>query len=179
MLKKLSLALLWLLFPPLFLVLAFVWKMPRMAARIILFVVAPITLVMLLATGVDLYNRYHQYVDRGSRSEIESKTGLKFPRYRTIDKREIIFKYPRGLDFTMKYKVQLDTARIREFYQAIETTAQPTAIDTLHMRPPGWRINSDGNYDFYDSGINHPDQQFLDITIDKSMHQATIVYGEW
>ena len=178
MLKKIALSVFWLVFPPLFLVLAFLWKMPRMVPRIILFVVAPLTLLVLLAVGLDLYMRYHQYVDRGSRSEIEMKTGVEFPRYRTIEKRKRVPYPSRFRDFEIGYKVQLDTKGIRDFYQAIEVSARQ---ETESLKPQRniWSITPEGKYYFHDAGIDDPDQEFLTVTIDTSLHQASIAYGVW
>lgn len=178
MLKKITLSVLWLVFPPLFLLLAFVWKMPRMVPRIILFVVAPLTLLVLLAGGLDLYIRYHQYVDRGSRSEIEMKSGVEFPRYRTIEKRKRVPLPARFRDFTIEYKVQLDTTCIRDFYQAIEASARQET-DSLKPQRNTWSITPEGKYFFHDAGIDDPDQEFITVIINPSLHQADIEYGEW
>ena len=82
--RLLALVLAWLVFSPLFLFLSIRWKKPKLIPRIILTTIAPLTLVVLFFVSWGSYDYYYYNIKRGSRSEIEAKTGLNFPKYKTI-----------------------------------------------------------------------------------------------
>lgn len=178
MLKTITLAVFWLIFPPLFLILSFVWKIPRKVFRILLFFVAPLTLLVLFAVSAQVYAHYYYLVERGSRKEIETRTGLQFPDYQTIEKRRFLSGPSLSGDFTVQYVIRLDTAGIQEFYSDIEALI-PDGADSLQVQASHWTLNGKDGYSFYDAGTDHPDQEFLSVTILKSRAQAVIEYGSW
>lgn len=113
---KLSiLFLFWVLFPPFFLIISFFWEMPRKIWRIVLTLIAPLCLLLVIICSVWVYQNYHVYGERGSRKEIESKTGIKFPKYQKVEKRHFTYGSAFGGDFTMEYSLQFDTVNIGTF----------------------------------------------------------------
>jgi hypothetical protein len=161
----------WLLFPPLFLLFSIIWNIPKKMARIILTIVAPLTLVLLLFVSYITYRNYYFYIERGSRSEIETKTEIKFPDYETVERAHFQGHVSFTGDFTMHYSIKLDTTNIKDFYNRINTQIQRQNIST------GWSINDDGHYSFSHIANNTDEHQTLDLNIDKNTALVEIQYG--
>ena len=161
----------WLLFPPLFLLFSIIWNIPKKMARIILTLVAPLTLVLLLFVSYITYSSYHFYIERGSRSEIETKTGIKFPDYKTVERAHFKGRVSFTGDFTMHYSIKLDTTNIQDFYNRINAQIQKQNIST------GWSIHEDGHYSFSHIAKNTKEHQTLDLNIDKNTALVEIKYG--
>jgi len=161
----------WLLFPPLFLLFSFIWNIPKKMARIILTLVAPLTLVFLQFISYITYSNYNIYIERGSRSEIETKTRIKFPDYETVERTHFKGRVSFTGDFTMHYSIKLDTTNIQDFYNRINAQIQQQNIST------GWSINEEGHYSFSHIAENTEEHQALDLNIDKNTALVEIQYG--
>ncbi len=178
-LKKSSLIFFWFIFPPLFLVFSIIWKSPKLVGRIILTIVAPLTLLTLIVGFLWVREYYSYNFKRGNRSEIEAKTGLKFPDYQIIEKRHS--KFGMGMafnsDYSRVYSVKLDTTDIQEFYDLIEGQIKIYEEQKGENEFIYWSKNQDGSYFFNHFDFNDSDDQTLQITIDKKSSIAEIEYG--
>jgi hypothetical protein len=172
-LKTSTLILSWIVFSPLFLFLSAEWKRPKLIGRIMLTIIAPVTLLTLSFVTWHGYEYYYYQVKRGSRSEIEAKTGIDFPEYKTIEKRRRAYEPSFNGDFTMNYSVQLDTTDIDQFYKHIrEAISYKNVVknDSLYFY---WDIDFNGNFFF-----NHNDfQENLDLQINNKTGEMKITYG--
>lgn len=175
-LQKLTLIFFWLIFPPLFLVFLFIWKMPKLAIRLILTVIAPLTLIVLFVGLFQLQQYYYYHFERGSRAEIEAKTGLKFPDYTTVEKRHFTFEPGFNGDFSMEYTVKFDTANIQNFYLQIDKKLQEP--EKQNSSTIYWSLENDGNYFFNHFDPEDEDDQTLELHIDKKNAQIRISYGQ-
>jgi hypothetical protein len=117
--KIIALILMWILFSPLFLILSIKWSMPKLVPRIILTTLAPLSVLIIFFCSWGCYEYYYFHIKRGSRPEIEAKTGMEFPRFKTIERREMLYGPIFFRAFKMDYTVQLDTTNVDKFYQQI------------------------------------------------------------
>ncbi len=177
--KSLVLFVFWLVFPPLFLLFSFIWKIPRLAYRFIFTLLAPVTLFFLFLCSIMAYVYYDCFIVRGSRTEIETKTGLDFPDYRTVERRRFEDYFSFNGDYTITFSVKIDTVGIQDFYNQIEKQIE------LHNKEKredsNWDFDIDGNYSFSSLGI-YPDigkEESLQLTIDKKNSIMEISYGDW
>lgn len=176
-LKTTALFIFWLIFPPLFLTFSIIWKMPKLIGRIVLTVVAPLTIVTLIAGVFGLQQLHYYYIERGSRSEIEAKTGLKFPDYQTVEKRHFIYKPNFNGDFTMERTIKLDTVNIANFYKQVDRKIEMTKKDTLNSTTIYWNIGENGNCRFTHFDFADDDDQTIELEIDKKQSLVRITYG--
>ncbi|WP_340110991.1 hypothetical protein [Maribellus mangrovi] len=167
------LILMWILLSPLFLFLSIKWKMPRLAPRIILTIIAPMTLLIISLTSISGYVYYYTYIKRGTKSEIETKTGLNFPKFTIIEKRHKTFGPAFNGDFSMEYKVQLDTLNVQEFYKQIQSSIEITDNERNDNISYSWESNSEDSYFF-----NYSDyQEYLELEINRFNGEMEIRYG--
>lgn len=175
--KVAVLSIFWLIFPPLFLVFSIIWKMPKLLMRIVLTIVAPLSLIA-FAIGIFGVTQLHYfYFERGSRTEIETKTGLKFPDYETVEKRHFTHEPSFNGDFSMERTIKFDTTNIQDFYKQIDLKIEATKQDATGSANISWSRNNDGTYYFSHFDLNDPDDQTLEIKIDKKQKVVTITYG--
>lgn len=175
--KPAVLFILWLIFSPLFLVFSIIWKMPRLGYRIVLTLIAPFTLLVLLLGLFSAGYYYNYYLIRGTRAEIETKTGLEFPKYRTLEKRHFTYGPKFTGDFTMEYKVKMDTVKIQDFYNQIEIQLDKQIKAKEIDFKINWGITNDGNYHFMQPWSES--EETLDLEVDKKNSIMTIKYGSW
>lgn len=176
--KKLTLFIFWFIFPPLFLVFSIIWGSPKLAVRILMTAVAPLTLIFVFLGLFQMQQYYYYHFDRGSKTELEAKTGLKFPDYQMIEKRHFFNGPSFNGDFTMLYTIQLDTANIQDFYQQIDQKIKKAENDTIDSSTNYWSLGEDGKYSF--SRFDDPqdeDDQTLEFNIDKKNAQVKISFG--
>jgi hypothetical protein len=176
--KSLVLFVFWLVFPPLFLFFSVIWEMPRLTYRIVLTLIAPFTLFAFLMSWVVFENYYTCYFSRGTRTEIETKTGVDFPKYKILEKRHLINGPWMSGDFDMKYSVKLDTVGIRDFYLRIEKQMEKRKDDSAG-NDSYWSVDENGNYRFSLPGVEPETQETLELLIDKSNAVVKIAYGSW
>lgn len=169
----------WLLFPPLFLLFSNIWNIPKKLARIILTLVAPLTLVFLLFVSYITYSNYYYYIERGSRSEIETKTEIRFPDYKTVERTHFKGRVSFNGDFTMHYTIKLDTTNIKDFYNRINDQIQKQKKMEYKSSNigSGWSVNEDGHYSFSHIAKNTEEHQTLDLNIEKNTALVEIQYG--
>ena len=106
-------------------------------------------------------------------SEIEAKTGLDFPKYKTIEKRHNTFGTSFNREFSMEYTVQLDTTNIDDFYEQLKIRRNAHAGDKDEKTIDSWDINGEGGYTF-----RHSDhQEHLFLSIDSSTGKMRVTYG--
>lgn len=176
-LKTFTLFLFWMIFPPLFLTFSIIWKMPKLVGRIVLTVFAPLTIVSLIVGVFGLYQLHYYYIERGSRSEIEAKTGLKFPDYEAVEKRHFTYKPRFHGDFTMERTIKLDTVNIADFYKQIDRKIEMTKKDTLDFATIYWNIGENGHFRFTHFDFRDDDDQTIELEIDKRQSLVRIIYG--
>lgn len=175
--KKTVLFFTWLFCPPLFLVFSIIWKSPKLVGRIILTIIAPLTITTFIIIFIYIHEYHYYYFKRGNRLEIEVKTGLKFPDYKAIEKKHFTDRIGFKGDFMMQYSVKLDTANIQEFYNQIEAKIQISEKQKEEELFTHWNKHQDENYYFSHIDFNDEDDQILSITIDKKSSIAEIEYG--
>ncbi len=172
------LSIFWLVFPPLFLFFSIVWKMPKLVMRIVLTVVAPLTIAAILIGTFGMHQLHYFYIERGSRNEIETKTRLSFPDYETVEKRHFTYKPGFNGDFTMEYTMQLDTTNIRDFYRKIEERLQVNADTTSELSSTNyWSRTDKGNYSFTHFDMNDEDDQTLSLDFDNGKALVKVTFG--
>lgn len=176
-LKISVLSIFWLVFPPLFLTFSIIWKMPKLVWRIVLTVFAPFTIVTLMVGVFSLYMLHYYYIERGSRSEIEAKTGLIFPDYEPVEKRHFTYNPRFNGDFTMERTIKLDTVNLADFYKRIEEKIRASEKDTIDSATIYWNIEENGNFRFNHFEYTGGDDQTLELEIDKRQAVVTIIYG--
>ncbi len=176
--KSLVLFVFWLVFPPLFLLFSFIWKMPRLAFRIIFTLLAPVTLFFLVLGAVLVMNFYQVHFVRGARAEIEAKTGLDFPSYQTVEKRHFVYGPTFMGDFTLEYSVKMDTAEIGNFYRQVEKQMEKSKCNSTGS-DCSWAVDENGNYRFNSPGIEPATQETLELVIDKRNAVVKITCGSW
>lgn len=164
----------WFLFSPLFLFFSIRWRKPKMFLRLILAAVAPFTLGILLLFSVTSYRYYYQNIQRGGRAEIETKTGLYFPKYSSITQRHNIYNSGFNGDFTMGYFVMFDTANIKEFYHSITGEIESGNSIQRDSLFKSWMIDKEGNYSFSYNDF----QEFLELEINRETGEMKIMYGD-
>lgn len=169
----------WLIFPPLFLVLSIIWKTPKLIARVILTFLSPVSLILLLVISYYTYSFYCFFITRGSRAEIETKTEVKFPEYKTIERKHIDHPPSFNGDFSIEYSIKLDTNNIKGLYNRIDMLILNR--DTLNNKniSSGWTIEEDGNFHFSHMENNDEDDQYLELNIDKKTALVKIKYGRY
>ena len=172
-LKTSTLILSWIVFSPLFLFLSVEWKRPKFIGRIILTIIAPVTLLTLSFVTWHGYEYYYYQIKRGSRSEIEAKTGIDFPKYKTIEKRRRTYEPSFNGDFMMNYSVQLDTTDIDQFYEQIRNVIESNNRQKNENIIVCWDSYSGGIYSFSHSNF----QEILELSIDSKTGKIIITYG--
>jgi hypothetical protein len=177
-LKIIGLIFSWLLFPPLFFIFSTIWKMPKKIWRIVLTIIAPLSLLLIIICSVWVYQNYHVYRERGSRKEIEIKTGIELPKYQKVERRYFIYGSAFGGDFTMEYSIQLDTAGAQDFYRQIEEKLNEQKNDSVDSGV-FWSLTEEGNYHFSSPGINPLTQENLELFIDRKNALVRVIYGSW
>jgi len=177
-LKIIGLIFSWLLFPPLFFIFSTIWKMPKKIWRIVLTIIAPLSLLLIIICSVWVYQNYHVYRERGSRKEIEIKTGIELPKYQKFERRYFIYGSAFGGDFTMEYSIQLDTAGAQDFYRQIEEKLNEQKNDSVDSGV-SWSLTEEGNYHFSSPGINPLTQENLELFIDRKNALVRVIYGSW
>jgi hypothetical protein len=177
-LKIIGLIFSWLLFPPLILIFSTIWKMPKKIWRIVLTIIAPLSLLLIIICSVWVYQNYHVYRERGSRKEIEIKTGIELPKYQKVERRYFIYGSAFGGDFTMEYSIQLDTAGAQDFYRQIEEKLNEQKNDSVDSGV-SWSLTEEGNYHFSSPGINPLTQENLELFIDRKNALVRVIYGSW
>ena len=176
--KKLALLILWLIFPPLFLFFSIKWKTPKIISRTILTIIAPLTLLILMAISLQGYEYYYHHVKRGSKSELETKTGMLFPKFHTTNKRQFTYGNSFNGDFTMEYTVKLDTNNIQVFYEQIEQQIQ-FYEEQIEKNPAiYWTIDKEGNYFFTYQDFENGDDETLELKINKKDAEIKILFGQ-
>ncbi|MDO9615989.1 MAG: hypothetical protein Q7J86_15890 [Bacteroidota bacterium] len=176
-LKRFVLSIFWLIFPPLFLILSIVWKSPKLVMRIVLTAIAPLTIVAIVIGIFSLNQLHYYYIERGSRTEIEAKTGMEFPDYETVEKRHFSYGPSFNGDFTMERTVKFDTVNIHDFYEQIDLKIIETGKNTLNSFSIYWSMQENGNYSFTHFDPQDEDDQTLELEIDKKNSQVRITYG--
>ncbi len=176
----------WLVFVPLYIYLSFRWKISKIGTRIFFTVISPCTIILLIVLLWCGYDQYYYNVYRGSMSEIEKKTQIDFPDYKTIKprqesgdeswrppKRTFLFN-----DFSMGYTIQLDSTEINSFYQKIENQiiknrkikrSKDEEIKTYWSK-------GDGIYSFSDFG-GDGSSETLSLCINTKNRMMEIKYG--
>ena len=175
--KPIVLFIFWFIFSPLFLVFSIIWKMPRLGYRIVLTLIAPFTLLVLWIGLFSVAYYYEYYLSRGTRTEIETKTGVEFPKLRTLEKRHFIYGPKFTGDFTMEYKVSMDSVKIHDFYNQIELQLGKQMEKYDKDSIISWSINKDGNFHFMQPWSES--QETLELEVDKKNSIITIWYGCW
>jgi hypothetical protein len=176
--KHLVLFITWLLVSPLYLYLSIKWKFPIKILRIIFFIVSPFTIILLLVAGFYVYDINTIYIQRGGMSEIEEKTGIDFPDYKTIKFKHLTSD--RKLlhnDFEVSYTIELDSTDITTFYQNIEkqipdSTSKEATGDVNNWRY--WTKKGDF-YEFSDMGTDNTET--LSVSINTKNRVVEIKYG--
>ncbi len=179
-LKSFTLFIFWLIFPPIFLVLSIIWKMPKKIWRVVLTIVAPITLLCLFALVFLGYIYYRSYIYRGSQREIETKTGLDLPRYKVVEKRHFTKGTSYFEHFTVEYVIKLDTTNIKEFYRKVEEQIiKYEQANNSNKIGIFWKEIDSGNYYFNSDGFEPLTKETLILKIDKKNAEIRVSYGIW
>lgn len=152
--------------------------MPGWVPRIVLTLLAPLTLLVLVSTYISASSYYNFHVERGSRKELETKTGITFPRYKTVEKRHFTYGPGSNGDFTMEKTVELDASGIQEFYSQIEAKIQEETPGDGTAKSSGWAYTADGNYT-YNYNFWGMDDHTLELHVDKESRQVRIVFGQF
>ena len=177
-LKISVLLLLWLIFSPLFLWFSIKWNIPKLVSRIILTIIAPFTLLIFLAIYWQGYDYYYHHIKRGSRSELETKTSIIFPKFHTANKKQFVYGSSFNGDFTMEYTVKLDTNNIQVFYEQIEQQIQFYEKQEGKYSAVDWSIDKEGNYFFTYLDIENGDDETLELYFNKKDAKVKIVFGQ-
>lgn len=171
-LKDLTLAVLWLLISPLFLFFSIRWKRPKKIARIILTVIAPFTLIVFFIVLISGGFYYYHYIQRGSRAEIERRTGIEFPWFKTVERRKFEIKPLFTGDFSMKRKVRIDTAYIKGIIGGIDNSTK----DSLSRYAFNYIWDINGNV----VSFNYMDENdILKFSIDRETGVMDIDFGRY
>ncbi|MGQ7868953.1 hypothetical protein [Sunxiuqinia sp. sy24] len=171
--ENIALILSWIIFSPLFLFLSIRWNKPKLIGRSMLTLIAPLTLLTLVFVSWQGYEYYYYQLKRGSRSEIEAKTGMNFPQYKTIEKRQRTYGSGFNDDFIMNYSVQLDTVDIDHFYQQVKKRTGSKHTGNNDRLYSSWSIDKDKNFSF--SHIDY--QEHLDLKINTETGVMDITFG--
>lgn len=171
-LKLFGLLLGWLLFPPIFLLLSYRWKLISPWLRISLFFVAPLTFLVLFI-GIVWGKSYLHQEWRGSRSEISMRTGVLFPH---LDQAEEDWMYgSRSFngDFTKVKYYQLDTTDIESFYATLEQMVDSCSSHQDQFHNKTWNKDRNG----FSFSVVEGDE-FLNLKIDKTSGKMEVIFGE-
>ncbi|MCE4566039.1 hypothetical protein INQ51_17095 [Maribellus sp. CM-23] len=171
--KTIVLILSWIIFSPLFLFLSIKWRVPKLVPRIILTTLAPLSLLIIFFVSRGTYDYYYYNIKRGSKSEIEAKTGLDFPKFKTIEKRHTRFGPAFNGDFSMEYTVKFDTLNIAIFYQQIENKIESGSTNLKDSVFVYWDRYGDGIYSFNFNDL----EENLELIIDSNKEEMRITYG--
>lgn len=177
--RSFTLFIFWLILPPIFLTLSIIWKTPRRIWRIVLTLIAPLTLLVLVMSVNSGSQYYYHHISRGSKNEIETLTGLKLPRYKIIEKRHFTYGPNFQGDFIMEYTIKLDTVKIKEFYNKIEEQITDYNLEKDRNPEPFWVINENGDYYFKSSGIQPETHETLELLFDKKNATMKVEFGTW
>ena len=128
--KSILLTVSWLTLSPLLLILDGRWKLLPKWLRIVLFVVSPMTLVVMAMAalwGYDYYSEHYLQHHFVRRRVVENITGVRLPRYNVIERGEEWECFSRSpkhtYDFTLEFKKMPDDAfyeKLNEHFDCFE-----------------------------------------------------------
>lgn len=183
-LKNVALFLTWFFISPLYLFLSIKWKIPKTIARTIFFILSPFTLILLAIPSYFAYDYYYHFIKRGSISEIEKKSHVEFPDYKTLVSKHYLYHDEaetsnRGMfhDFTIQYTIELDSTEIEKFYQNIEAQISHQKLKYFHVNgfPTGYWSKNGKFYIFSD--LRGAGFGSLEFQINKKSRIVEIEYG--
>lgn len=164
--KKGILFLSWLLFSPLFFILATIWKSPKIVWRCIITLFSPlslITILILVILGVESYDNSSSFVKQNTRSsyydseiETQMKMRINIPGY----KETLRHKYEgMGPDEQVDVEFAYDYSKRKVFFSKLKSLAikepEHWKSDKKSFKYHNWDLPGDGNFDitiFKDSG---------------------------
>lgn len=176
-LKSFALFIFWLIFPPIFFELSIIWKMPKKIGRVVLSIIAPLNLLILIIVVILAEDYFYVHIERGSKNEIETTTGLDLPSYEVIEERHSLIPHRNfNGDFEMSYTIKLDTTNIYDFYKQVEELIAKQQNDSTKT-VSYWKVSESGDYHFSTISI-HPDtEENLSLDIDKKNAEIRVIYG--
>ena len=179
-LKNITLFVLWLCIPPIYPFLAVKWKTRTKKKAILHTFLSPLMIVFTLVLLVGFFEEsssfYNENFYRGSISEIESKTEIEFPSFKTVEKDISRTKKAFNGDWTKSYTVKLNSDEIKDYYSKIDHKI----LETQNSNDRNWSKTEDNHYHFSQAVQyrGEPDE-FLELDINKETNTVTIKYGCW
>ena len=123
LIKAIALFLSWFTLSPLMLILDGRWKLLPKWLRIVLFMVSPMMLIIVAVAaiwGCDYYSEHYMQNHFVRRRVVENITGVKFPKYKVLNRGEewkCFSRFPdHTYDFTLEFKKMPD----EDFYEKLE-----------------------------------------------------------
>lgn len=122
-LKRTALAVSWLTLSPLLFILDGRWKLLPIWLRIVLFVLSPLVLIvlaMLVLWGYVSYPEYHMKHHFVKRRVVENITGVKFPKYKVLNRGEEWKCFGRSPEHTYLFTLEFNKMPDYEFYKKLD-----------------------------------------------------------
>ncbi|WP_430972027.1 hypothetical protein [Sunxiuqinia rutila] len=172
LLKSAILVVSWFIFPPLYILLAYVWKIMRPWQRIGVSLIAPMTLLLLFISVMSSKNYIHQQW-RASRSEINLRTGIEFPRLIQRSDDELLYGPTLQGDFTKVKYYQLDTTNTRLLYATLNQMVDSCNRHQNNFTNRSWSKNMNRVFFSYSDGY-----EFLNLVVDQTDGTIKVSFGE-
>ena len=123
LLKAIALLLSWLTLSPLILILDGRWKLLPKWLRIALFVVSPMMLIIVAVAaiwGSDYYSEHYMQHHFVRRKVVENITGVKFPRYKVVNRGGEWKCFGRSPEHTYVFTMEFNKMPDEEFYRKLD-----------------------------------------------------------
>lgn len=175
-LKSILLSVSWLTLSPLLLILDGRWKLLPKWLRIVLFVVSPMMLVVMAVAalwGYDYYSEHYMQHHFVRRRVVENITGVKFPKYKVLNRGEEWKCFGRSPEHTYLFTLEFNKMPDYEFYKKLDKH-----FDCLEV----------GKYSYsaiWDNGIEAPkgesddDDISFSVDIERGSKTFQIRVGRW
>lgn len=175
----------WIVFPPVFYLLARWWYFSRLVMRRVLFFISPLVVFaifyLIFYTSVLIND-----AQMGSESSIEEKTQMSFPSYSKNH-----FEFLSNLlqnnsfssfhtDHSLSFTAKLEPSQCDDFFKGIDQLINDTAYNNpkeIEILERSWTKNSYGNYSF--SCIREQPEETLNITINPKTYEMWVGFGTW
>ncbi len=123
LIKAIALLLSWFTLSPLMLILDVRWKLLPKWLRIVLFMVSPMMLIIVAVAaiwGCDYYSEYYMQHHFVRRRVVENITGVKFPKYKLVNRGEEWKCFGRSPEHTYLFTLEFNKMPDYEFYKKLE-----------------------------------------------------------
>lgn len=121
--KSIALFLSWLTLSLLLLIFDGRWKLLPKWLRIVLFVLSPMMLIIMVVSalwGYDCYSEYYMQHHFVRRSVVENITGVKFPKYKVLNRGEEWKCFSRSPEHTYDFTLEFKKIPDEDFYKKLD-----------------------------------------------------------